>query len=77
MKGGNWERDNIIIHILDIHETSLLYKFPRELSLELKEKSLYYKFDHWLKEGIFRNILDLYYIRYLEPLFMKCNSYFV
>jgi len=65
------EKEDINIYILDFHETSLLYRFPRELSLELTP---YYKFNHWLKEGFIQNIMDLYNIKYYrKPLFYKCN----
>jgi len=66
-----WEKKDISIYVLDFHETSLLYRFPRELSINL---NVYYKFNHWLKEGIIQNIIDLYGIKYFrEPLFFKCN----
>ncbi len=66
-----WENENITIYILDFHETSLLYRFPKELSMELTN---YYKFDHWLKEAVIENIIELYNIQYFrKPLFYKCN----
>ncbi len=59
------------IYILDFHETSLLYRIPRELSMNLDP---FYKFDHWLKEEFIQNIIDLYDIKYYrKPLFYKCN----
>lgn len=65
------ERKEINIYILDFHETSLLYRFPREISMDLTP---YYKFDHWLKEGFIQNIMDIYDIKsYRKPLFYKCN----
>jgi len=65
------EKKDINIYILDFHETSLLYRFPRELSMDLTP---YYKFDHWLKEGFIQNIMDLYDIKYYrKPLFFKCD----
>lgn len=65
------ERKEINTYILDFHETSLLYRFPRELSMDLTP---FYKFDHWLKEGFIQNIIDLYDIKYYrKPLFYKCN----
>ena len=67
-----WENEYIKICLLDFHETSLLEKFPRELS---KDLTLYYKFDHWLKEGIIFNLMKLYNIPfYRKPLFYKCSS---
>ena len=66
-----WEKEDIKICLLDFHETSLLEKFPRELS---KDLTPYYKFDHWLKEGIIFNVMKLYDIPfYRKPLFVKCN----
>ncbi|MGV9197390.1 MAG: hypothetical protein ACOC4M_00955 [Promethearchaeia archaeon] len=70
-----WDNQEIIIYLLDFHETSLLRRFPKELSLELNKKSITYKFDHWLKEGIILNVIKLYEIPYYrKPLFYKCNS---
>lgn len=67
-----WEKEDIEIFLLDFHETSLLEKFPRELSMNL---TLYYKFDHWLKEGMILNVMKLYNIPfYRKPLFYKCSS---
>jgi len=69
-----WERNEIAIYFIDFHETSLLEKFPKELSLNLKNESYTYRFDHWLKEGIIANVIKLYNIPYYEkPLFRKCN----
>ncbi|MFW9900196.1 MAG: hypothetical protein ACFFDY_02780 [Candidatus Thorarchaeota archaeon] len=66
-----WEKENISLYILDFHETSLLERFPIELAANL---NLFYKFDHWLKEGIVLNIIKLYSIPYYrKPLFYKCN----
>ncbi len=66
-----WENEKTSIYILDFHETSLLERFPIELSTNLNP---FYKFDHWLKEGIVLNILKLYGIpHYRKPLFFKCN----
>ncbi len=66
-----WKNETIPIYILDFHETSLLKRFPIELN---KNLSPYYKFDHWLKEGIIFNIIKLYNIHYSrKPLFFKCN----
>ena len=66
-----WSHENITITLMDFHETSLLERFPRELSVDLTS---YYKFDHWLKEAIVENILDLYEIpHYRKPLFFKCG----
>lgn len=66
-----WKNETIPIYILDFHETSLLERFPIELN---KNLSSYYKFDHWLKEGIIFNIIKLYNIPYSrKPLFFKCN----
>ncbi|MFX0135105.1 MAG: hypothetical protein ACFFDN_15795 [Candidatus Hodarchaeota archaeon] len=66
-----WENEKTYIYILDFHETSLLERFPIELSTNL---NLFYKFDHWLKEGILLNIIKLYNIPYYrKPLFFKCN----
>ncbi|MFO8018467.1 MAG: hypothetical protein R6U96_07515 [Promethearchaeia archaeon] len=70
-----WEKEDITIYLLDFHETSLLRRFPKELSLKLNEKSITYKFDHWLKEGIILNVIKLYDIPYYrKPLFYKCDS---
>ena len=67
-----WEKEEIKIFLLDFHETSLLEKFPRDLSMNL---TLYYKFDHWLKEGIVLNVMKLYNIPYYrKPLFYKCST---
>ncbi|MFW9999812.1 MAG: hypothetical protein ACFE9Q_03995 [Candidatus Hodarchaeota archaeon] len=66
-----WDNEDIHIYILDFHETSLLNRFPVELSTNLNP---FYKFDHWLKEGIILNIIKLYDIPYYrKPLFFKCN----
>lgn len=69
-----WEHDEISIYILDFHETSLLERFTIDLVKNLKEKSITYKFSHWLKEGIIYNIIKLYEIPFSrKPLFYKCN----
>ena len=69
-----WEKEYLPIYILDFHETSLLERFPKELSMDLKKESITYKFDHWLKEGVIQNIMELYDIKYYKkPLFFKCN----
>jgi len=69
-----WEDKKTNIYLLDFHETSLLTRFPIELS---KELSIYYKFDHWLKEYIILNIMKLYGIKYYrKPLFYKRNPNF-
>ncbi|MFX0041802.1 MAG: hypothetical protein ACFE8L_02720 [Candidatus Hodarchaeota archaeon] len=66
-----WRNEKISIYILDFHETSLIERFPIELNQNF---SPYYKFDHWLKEGIIYNIIKLNNIRYSrKPLFVKCN----
>ena len=66
-----WDNQAIHLYILDFHETSLLERFPIELS---KNLSLFYKFDHWLKEGMILNIIKLYSIPYYrKPLFLKKN----
>lgn len=66
-----WEKEDIKIYLLDFHETSLLERYPRELSRDL---TLYYKFDHWLKEGIILSVMKLYNIPfYRKPLFYKCT----
>lgn len=70
-----WEREDISIYILDFHETSLLKRFQDDLSVGLKKESITYKFNHWLKETIIKNVMMLYDIKYFhEPLFFKCNS---
>lgn len=70
-----WNEEAINIYLLDFHETSLLRRFPQELSLELNKQSITYKFDHWLKEGIILNVMKLNDIPYYrKPLFYKCNS---
>ena len=69
-----WEREDISIYILDFHETSLLKRFQDDLSVGLKKESIIYKFDHWLKESIIKNMMMLYDIKYFrEPLFFKCK----
>ncbi|TFG23249.1 MAG: hypothetical protein EU529_07935 [Promethearchaeota archaeon] len=69
-----WEKEDIPIYVLDFHETSLLERIPNELNRELKKKSITYKFDHWLKENIILNVMELYDIKYYKkPLFFKCN----
>ncbi len=46
-----------------------------DLSKKLSKESITYKFDHWLKECIILNVLNLYNIPYYrKPLFTKCNS---
>ncbi len=70
-----WEQEDITLYVLDFHETSLLKRFPKELSLNLNKESTTYKFDHWLKELIILNILKLYKIPYYrKPLFRKCST---
>jgi hypothetical protein len=70
-----WENSDIKIMLLDFHETSLLERFQKDLVMNLQEKSITYKFDHWLKEGILFNIIKLNDIPYYrKPLFYKCNS---
>ncbi len=65
------ENENTNIYILDFHETSLLYRFPRELSMDLTP---YYKFNHWLKEGFIQNIIEIYDVKYYrKTLLYKCN----
>ena len=67
-----WDNEETYMYILDFHETSLLERFPIELSKNLNS---YYKFDHWLKEGMILNIIKLYGIPYYrKPLFFKKNS---
>jgi hypothetical protein len=67
-----WENEDLKIYLLDFHETSLLERFPREIS---KDLSIHYKFDHWLKEYVILNIMNLYNIKYFrEPLFFKCGK---
>jgi len=68
-----WRSEQISIYIVDFHETSLLERFPRDLSLNLTP---YYKFDHWLKEAIIENIIAVYNqpSHYVKPLFYKCGS---
>ena len=66
-----WDNKEIFIYILDFHETSLLERFPIDLS---KNLTPFYKFDHWLKEGIILNVIKLYNLTYYrKPLFFKCN----
>ncbi|MDX1798940.1 MAG: hypothetical protein R3255_09860, partial [Candidatus Lokiarchaeia archaeon] len=66
-----WDKHDINLYILDFHETSLLERFQIEL---INSLNLYYKFDHWLKEGIILNIMKLYNIPYYrKPLFFKCS----
>ena len=66
-----WDNEETYVYILDFHETSLLERFPIELSKNLNP---YYKFDHWLKEGMILNIIKLYGIPYYrKPLFFKNN----
>jgi len=69
-----WKNENISIYFMDFHETSLLYRFPKELSLHLNTQSFTYKFDHWLKEAIIKNIITLYNLPFhRKPLFQKCS----
>ncbi|MBD3340002.1 MAG: hypothetical protein GF353_12885 [Candidatus Lokiarchaeota archaeon] len=69
-----WSDESIKLYFLDFHETSLLKKFPDLLNRKLEEKSISFKFDHWLKEGIIFNVIKLYEIPYYrKPLFFKCN----
>ncbi|MFX0038090.1 MAG: hypothetical protein ACFFCY_05705 [Promethearchaeota archaeon] len=66
-----WDKEDTNIYILDFHETSLLERFSIDLSTNLNS---FYKFDHWLKEGIILNIIKLYNIPYYrKPLFFKKN----
>jgi len=66
-----WNNEKNYIYILDFHETSLLERYPIELSTNLNP---FYKFDHWLKEGMLLNIIKLYSIPYYrKPLFFKCS----
>jgi hypothetical protein len=66
-----WDKHNINLYLLDFHETSLLERYPFEM---YKSLNPFYKFDHWLKEGIILNIMKLYDIPYYrKPLFFKCN----
>jgi hypothetical protein len=66
-----WDKDDTNIYILDFHETSLLERFSIDLSTNLNS---FYKFDHWLKEGIILNIIKLYNIPYYrKALFFKKN----
>lgn len=66
-----WDNEETYLYFLDFHETSLLERFPIELS---KNLNLFYKFDHWLKEGMVLNIIKLYNLPYYrKPLFYKCN----
>ncbi|MFX1355308.1 MAG: hypothetical protein ACFFGP_15245 [Promethearchaeota archaeon] len=66
-----WDKEETYIYILDFHETSLLERFSIDLSANLNP---FYKFDHWLKEGIILNIIKLYNIPYYrKPLFFKKN----
>ncbi|MFW9875631.1 MAG: hypothetical protein ACFFG0_21215 [Candidatus Thorarchaeota archaeon] len=69
-----WKRESIPIYILDFHETSLLDRFLADLTNNLQKNSITYKFSHWLKEGIIKNIIKLYNMPYSRKLlFYKCN----
>ena len=69
-----WVRENIKIYILDFHETSLLERFLEEITSNLIEKSITYKFFHWLQEGIVYNVIKLYKIPISrKSLFYKCT----
>ncbi|MHA2390781.1 MAG: hypothetical protein ACXAEX_02330 [Promethearchaeota archaeon] len=69
-----WKRENIHIYFLDFHETSLLKRHSVNLINNLKEKSITYKFSHWLEEEIIRNIIHLYEIPIsMKPLYYRCN----
>jgi len=69
-----WNNHSIKILLLDFHETSLFERYLGHLVNNLEEKSITYKFDHWLKEGILFNIIKLYDIPYYRtPLFYKCT----
>ncbi len=67
-----WDNEKITIYILDFHETSLLDRFSLDLLNNFSKKSIMYKFNHWLKEGIILNVIKLYNINYhKKPLFKK------
>lgn len=69
-----WIKEDVRIYILDIHETSLLERYLKELSNNLYEKSITYKFSHWLQEGIVYNIIRLNKVPFSrKPLFYKCS----
>jgi hypothetical protein len=69
-----WNNQKIKILLLDFHETSLFERHLEHLVNNLEEKSITYKFDHWLKEGLLLNIIKLYDISYYRtPLFYKCT----
>ncbi len=69
-----WIKEDVRIYILDIHETSLLDRYLKELGNNLYEKSITYKFSHWLQEGIVYNIIKLNKVPFSrKPLFYKCS----
>jgi len=69
-----WDNKNTAIYIFDFHETSLLQRSLKELSLNLHHESISYKFDRIYKEVIISNILALYNIPYFQkPLFKTCS----
>ena len=69
-----WEKNDISIHILDFHETSLLRRDLSDLERNLHKESITYKFDHVYKEIIILNILKMYNIPYIhEHLFKTCG----
>ncbi len=69
-----WEHEDIIIYILDFHETSLLQRDLSDLGQNLHKESITYKFDHIYKEMIILNVLKLYNIPYYrKPLFKTCG----
>jgi hypothetical protein len=69
-----WEHEDILIYILDFHETSLLRRDLNDLIQNLHKQSITYKFDHVYKENIILNILKMYNIPYYrKPLFKTCG----
>lgn len=63
-----WKQEQILIYIIDFHETSLLRRFPLELSRDL---SIDYDMDHWLKKRFIKNVINLFDIPLSEPFFIS------
>ncbi len=67
-----WKNESIGIYIMDFHETSLIDRFMKQLSLNLNQESYTFKFTHWLQEKIILNIIELYnLIIFRQNLFFK------
>jgi len=68
-----WDDENLCLYIMDFHETSLMHRFLKKLSKNLKKELYTYKFEHWLEEKLIFNIIKLNQIPNLrQPIFYKC-----